>query len=215
MILKSLSSFSRIKQGKKNKKKQIKYVQERRRRIKKMELDFSAEEALGASKRVNGATGQSADDLNYTLTLKRLLATIKATAENDGARHIAYVVPWFVIDGTTTNQIKLAKQLKKRLQELGYNVRRDYETLYIDWDLDLMREEKRLEQERKRKYKELQAQEQKRLKELKEKAKYGKKSVKLTDEYTNFGLSDRPPLAKRLQNNNNTYSITRKKKSKR
>ena len=187
-----------------------------------MNTDFTAAQALNASKRVCGASGQSADDLNYTLTLKRLLATIQATAENDGAKHMAYVVPWFVIDGTTTNQIKLAKQLKKRLQELGYNVRRDYETLYIDWDLDLMAEEKRLEKERKERQKALEAEERKRQREIEEKARSGKrKSVRLTDEFQGFtGGGGMPlPLARRVQNkgkdNSGGFSITRKKKSKR
>ena len=188
-----------------------------------MNTDFTAAQALNASKRVCGASGQSADDLNYTLTLKRLLATIQATAENDGAKHMAYVVPWFVIDGTTTNQIKLAKQLKKRLQELGYNVRREYETLYIDWDLDLMEEEKRLEKERRERVRVFQAEERKRQKEIEEQAKRGKrKSICLTNEFQGMssGMAHQhPPLARRVQNKGKDtpggFSITRKKKSKR
>lgn len=176
--------------------------------------DFTAAQALAASKKSNGPLGQSADDLNYSLTLNRLLATIKATAENDSQRHIAYVVPWFVIDGTTTNQIKLAKQLQKKLTQLGYFVRREHETLYIDWDLELHEEEKRLERERKAKIRADEIAERKRLKELQDRATGPRKRVKISDEFQGMEA----PKARRVQQQKSSsgggFSVTKKKKSK-
>ena len=106
-----------------------------------MSNDFSAAAALSKSNSVGYGYNAKADDINYTLTLKRIMDSINATTDS-GRKSLVYKVPSWVIDGTSTDSRTLAKQLKKRLLELKYICRRDNNKLYIDWDLDLMESER-------------------------------------------------------------------------
>lgn len=172
-----------------------------------METDFTAAQALRKSKEVGIGYSATADNLNYTLTLKRVLGNIKTASEN-GERKLAYVIPWFVIDGTTTNQNILAKQIKTRLVELGYIVVRDGHTLHIDWDLDLMEREAELERQRKARATKEKVEEKRRLRDIKRTAKYGKRPSKSIEKLG-------PPLAslttgKRTRTGG--FSVTKKRK---
>lgn len=70
--------------------------------------------------------------INYTLTIRRLYKIIENASEN-GADSLTFKAPSFVLDGCLGDPIVLARQLKARLIELGYRVRREDATLLISW----------------------------------------------------------------------------------
>jgi hypothetical protein len=176
-----------------------------------METDFSASQALLKSKQVGIGYSAAADNLNYTLTLKRVLGTIKTSAER-GEKHVAYVVPWFVIDGTTANQNILAKQVKKRLLELGYMVKRDGHRLFIDWDLDLVERENTLAVQQKQKEAKAQKVEQERMKELHRQAKFGKRPSKRIMPPPCSSISKANSSSS--SSSTNTFSVVKRKRKK-
>ena len=73
-----------------------------------------------------------AADLNYALTLRRLLRLIESASKN-GNNMFEFEAPRFVLDGCVGDPIILARQLKSKLIELGFNVERNVHTLYITW----------------------------------------------------------------------------------
>jgi hypothetical protein len=73
-----------------------------------------------------------AADLNYALTLRRLMRLIESAARN-GHDHLEFDAPRFVLDGCVGDPIVLARQLKAKLAELGYVVRRDVSHLSVRW----------------------------------------------------------------------------------
>jgi hypothetical protein len=73
-----------------------------------------------------------AADMNYALTLRRLMRLIESAARN-GHDHLEFDAPRFVLDGCVGDPIVLARQLKAKLSELGYTVRRDVSHLSIRW----------------------------------------------------------------------------------
>ena len=72
------------------------------------------------------------NNTNYSLTIKRLYKIIENAAEN-GADNLTFKAPAFVLDGCIGDPIVLARQLKARLVEIGYRVKRDKDTLLISW----------------------------------------------------------------------------------
>ena len=82
--------------------------------------------------RSNARPGTSARNQNYSLTIKRLYKIIENAAEN-GADSLTFKAPSFVLDGCIGDPIVLARQLKARLIDIGYRVRREKDTLYISW----------------------------------------------------------------------------------
>lgn len=171
--------------------------------------DFSAADALRTSKKVGVGFSATADNLNYTLTLKRVLGSIKASSER-GERKLAYVIPWFIIDGTTANQNLLAKQVKARLVQLGYMVQRDGHRLYIDWDLDWVEKEAQLERKKKQEEAKARAEGKKRARDLRKKAQFGTREAKSIndiigdDGYSSVG-------GNKKKRNATGFSVTRKK----
>lgn len=113
-------------------------------------LHLTAKEAYALAEQRQRA--RNADEINYNLTIKRVMNEIKDAAEN-GKTHLAWVAPEYVLDGTSTDPILLARQVRVRLSELGYHARRDGATVFIDWDLELRRtiEEQATNKEKKRK----------------------------------------------------------------
>ncbi len=152
------------------------------------DLQLSAREAYSKAKEVGPGERARAVDHNYNLEIKRVMAMIRA-AMNKGKVQIAYSVPWLVMDGTSANQVLLARQIKKRLEQLGYFVRRRNFDLYIDWDLELRQKEEEL----KRKKEE----------ELKRKSAEEKKALRDAQRLANFGTRParklHPPLARRIR----------------
>ena len=73
-----------------------------------------------------------AADLNYALTLRRLLRLIESASKN-GNNMFEFEAPRFVLDGCVGDPIVLARQLKSKLIELGFHVERNVHTLYITW----------------------------------------------------------------------------------
>lgn len=73
-----------------------------------------------------------AADLNYALTLKRLMRLIESASRN-GHDSLDFEAPRFVLDGCCSDPIVLARQLKSKLVELGYKVERNVSTLSIKW----------------------------------------------------------------------------------
>ena len=71
-------------------------------------------------------------NVNYSLTIRRLYKIISNAIES-GADSVTFHTPDFVLDGCIGDPIILARQLKRRLVELGYNVHREHTTLLIDW----------------------------------------------------------------------------------
>ena len=80
--------------------------------------------AVGEAKRSEG--------LNYKLTIRRVYKIIE-TAADKGATELTFQAPSFVLDGCLGDPIVLAKQIKSKLQSLGYNVKRNEDTLKITW----------------------------------------------------------------------------------
>jgi hypothetical protein len=73
-----------------------------------------------------------AADLNYALTLRRLMRLIESASRN-GHESLEFEAPRFVLDGCVGDPIVLARQLKSKLAELGYRVERKVSTLSIHW----------------------------------------------------------------------------------
>lgn len=71
-------------------------------------------------------------DVNYTLTLRRLMRIIESESKL-GRTLLEFQAPSFVLDGSLADPILLARQLKARLKQLGYKVRRTEEYLTIEW----------------------------------------------------------------------------------
>jgi hypothetical protein len=71
-------------------------------------------------------------DVNYTLTLRRLMRVIDTSARN-GSEGLVFEAPTFVVDGCLGDPIVLARQLKARLTQAGYIVTRNNSTLSISW----------------------------------------------------------------------------------
>lgn len=71
-------------------------------------------------------------DINYTLTFGRLMKIIEMSAKQ-GCTELEFEAPSFVLDGCLGDPILLARQLKARLSELGYKVKRSQANLKIDW----------------------------------------------------------------------------------
>lgn len=107
--------------------------------------EINAKSAYTRSKGFNNDNklNYTAEDINYTLTIKRLFETIK-NESSKGKRRIAFITPKYVMDGTLTNPIKLAKQIKVKLTRIGYDVDRYDDVLHISWD----KEEEEKEQKR-------------------------------------------------------------------
>jgi len=76
---------------------------------------------------------QNKGNTNYQLTIKRLYKIIENAAEN-GADSLTFKAPSFVLDGCIGDPIILARQIKARLIEIGYKVKREKDTLYISWE---------------------------------------------------------------------------------
>lgn len=177
---------------------------------------INAREALSSSKRHACGNTKTADELNFSLTINRIMTSIKAATER-GEKNMVYVVPWIVIDGTTTEQGLLARQLEKRLKELGYLVERRGDRLFIDWDLELMEEEKRLRELAKKRAKKAPIQEQVNMSEME--AQFGTRNARRIND-----VLPPPPLpwvkANRVQNEinaklnggQNKVTIKRKKR---
>lgn len=72
------------------------------------------------------------NDLNYRLTLGRLMKIIEMSAKG-GSTFVEFEAPHFVLDGSLADPILLARQLSKRLKQLGYKVKRDASRLVIQW----------------------------------------------------------------------------------
>ena len=109
----------------------------------KEHLNFSANDAY----KISGSASfgfKEADVKNFNLCLSSVMTAIK-TACAVGKCNSVYIVPKFVVDGTSTNREKLTRQLTKHLNKLGYNVipRDDY-VLSIDWDMELKEKEEKL-----------------------------------------------------------------------
>lgn len=137
-----------------------------------MDTEFTAAQAHANSKEKGSGYFAAANNINYTLTLKRVLDIVKSYSEQ-GETFVTYNIPYIVLDGTTTNQELLARQIKKRLVELGYIVIRRKYSLYINWDLDLERKEIELEKENRRKQAEAEEAQRRRVRELKRVSKFG------------------------------------------
>lgn len=84
----------------------------------------------------------TADRINFDLTLRRLMQTIEAAAER-GDRQTCFITPSLILDGSSVDPVKLARQLATKLQSLDFVVSRHGKALYIDWDLDMRAEESR------------------------------------------------------------------------
>jgi len=72
------------------------------------------------------------NDLNYRLTFGRLMKIIEMSAKNGNA-FVEFQAPHFVLDGSLADPILLARQLSKRLKQLGYQVKREGANLVIQW----------------------------------------------------------------------------------
>ena len=78
---------------------------------------------------------EAKNDLNYKLTFGRLMKIIE-TAAKQGAGYVEFEAPQFVLDGTLADPLLLARQLGKRLKQLGYKVNRNHTLLVISWNSD-------------------------------------------------------------------------------
>lgn len=90
---------------------------------------ISAQDALKRSKHGDPKNSQG---LNYKLTIRRVYKIIE-TAADKGATELEFQAPSFVLDGCIGDPIVLARQIKARLVELGYTVKRTEDTLSISW----------------------------------------------------------------------------------
>ena len=151
-----------------------------------MDEELTARQALARSKKSGLSGTGDADRHNYSLTLKRLMKMISAAADK-GERQLGYAVPWLVIDGTSTDNRVLARQLQKRLQQLGFSVTRESNKLFISWDLEL-------EEAEKRRAKEVEAEERRAMRALRKQAKTGTRPSARLDRRDPYGsIPNRPP----------------------
>lgn len=184
--------------------------------------DFSAHQALQRSQKIGVNYSAKADNLNYTLTLQRVLSIIEATANAGMDRYVIYNVPGYVLDGTSTNPPLLAKQIKKRLVELGYMVNRTKGVLHIDWDFELVEKEKQLEQKRRAAEAKARKEQKRKMKTLRDQAAFGTRSrgdlqslvpifrpprVDLNDDDINSNSKTRPSPSK----HKSSFSVTKTK----
>jgi hypothetical protein len=109
--------------------------------------DISAREALRRTQSAKKGGKSAADELNYELTMKRLMAKIGSSADR-GETRLVYVAPWIVMDGTTTDPVALARRLETGLSRLGYSVERQDSRLVVDWGLDLVSQETELKRKK-------------------------------------------------------------------
>lgn len=106
---------------------------------------LSASDAFAQSKK-NWDPVSTADKINFDLTLRRLMAGVEAAAAR-GDRQLCFVTPSLIIDGSSVDPVKLARQLAAKLESLDFAVSRHGKALYIDWDLDLREAETRCSRE--------------------------------------------------------------------
>ena len=174
-------------------------------------LHLTASEAFERSKKVGPSGTGKADELNYNLTITRVMAAIAASIEA-GDRRLAFVVPWYILDGTSTDEVMLARQIKIRLEQLDFVVKRKENVLYIDWDIDLRKKENELKKKKEQQYRNSLENDRKNLKEAKRISETGTRPRKKIH----------PPLARRIKESENsnkrkakdntTVTVTRKKK---
>lgn len=74
----------------------------------------------------------STNDINVNLTLARLMKLIENAAK-EGNHYLIFETPSFVLDGSLTDRIFLAGQLKKKLRPYGYTVKKKGHVLNISW----------------------------------------------------------------------------------
>lgn len=134
--------------------------------------DFSAAQAFAESAKHGPAGLGKADNINYELTLGRILKAIEATSAA-GARDFEYTVPSIILDGTSADPILLARQIQKRLQEIGYMVTRFRACIFVDWNLDLMEKEEALRREKKQQEERYRVEEKRIRKDLQKRARFG------------------------------------------
>lgn len=89
-------------------------------------------DARKARELANGVKSNKIDEINVTLTFERLLVMIESAAKH-GADYIEFACPRFVLDGSLCDPIFLAKQLRQRLLQRQFMVKRKSEVLIISW----------------------------------------------------------------------------------
>jgi hypothetical protein len=89
---------------------------------------FTADQAREASSLKN-----KRNDVNFKLTLFRLMKLIESSARN-GTDFLIFEVPRFILDGSLADNLLLARQLKKKLEQLGYQVKKKEHVLTIKWN---------------------------------------------------------------------------------
>ena len=65
----------------------------------------------------------------------RLMKIIE-TAAKHGDTYVEFETPQFVLDGTLADPLLLARQLSKRLKQLGYTVTRTNTHLLVVWNTE-------------------------------------------------------------------------------
>ena len=98
--------------------------------------DHAREKPISASearKRTTSGDARRSEGLNYKLTIKRVYKIIE-NASDKGAQELDFHALSFVLDGCLGDNILLAKQIKARLEQLGYKVKRDEHKLKISWE---------------------------------------------------------------------------------
>ena len=112
-------------------------------------LNFSANDAY----KISGSASfgfKEADVKNFNLCLSSVMTAIK-TACAVGKCNCVYIIPKFVVDGTSTNREKLTRQLIKHLSKLGYHIiLRDDFVISIDWDMELKEKEEKLNRKKRK-----------------------------------------------------------------
>lgn len=89
---------------------------------------LTAEEARKLS-----ARNEDNANINYNLTLKRLVKIIEVAAKQ-GRDFVDFETPSIILDGSLADPILLARQLKKKLVSMGYKVKRNEAHLNISWE---------------------------------------------------------------------------------
>jgi len=92
--------------------------------------EITASEALKQSSRKRAS--DESDDMLYSVVIKRVFGMIRQESEKHNT-HLAFVAPCWVLDCPLGDAVRLAKQIKARLVQLGYRVDRDGDVLEIDW----------------------------------------------------------------------------------
>lgn len=90
-------------------------------------LLLTAEKAAGLARQQT-----KKNDINLDLTLGRLMKLIETAASN-GNHYLIFETPTFVLDGSLADKLLLASQLKKKLQALGYKIKKKGHVLTITW----------------------------------------------------------------------------------